>query len=67
MPIYRMSSRDRRALRNRRIQAWLKWTAVVLSATLLAVTLLLVYKRHTALSATAVPASLEVGNPVLAH
>ena len=54
-------------MRNRRIQAWLKWTAVVLSATLLAITWLLVYKRHTVVSATAVPASLEIRNPVLAR
>ena len=67
MPIYRMSSRDRRALRNRRIQAWLKWTAIVLSATLLAITLLLVHARRTVVSGTAEPAALEIGNPVLAR
>ena len=67
MPIYRMSSRDRRALRDRRFQAWLKWAAVVLSATLLAITLLLVHSRRTVVSATALHASLEIGNQVIAR
>ena len=67
MPIYRMSSQERRALRNRQIQTRLKWSAIVLSATLLAITLLLMHERRSTVSATALPASLEIGNPVTAR
>ncbi len=67
MPIYKMSSRDRRALRNRRMVMWAKWVAVALSATLLATTLLLVRSRHTLTAGAALPASLEMQQPIIAR
>ena len=67
MPIYKMSSRDRRALRNRRMIAWAKWVAIVLSATLLATTLLLVRARHNLTTDAALPASLEMRSPITAR
>ena len=67
MPIYKMSSRDRRALRNRRLVMWAKWVAIVLSATLLAATLLLVRAQYSLINASGSPASVEVGQPITAR
>ena len=67
MPIYKMSSRDRRALRNRRMIAWAKWVAIVLSAPLLMTTLLLVRARRNLTAGAALPVSLEMREPITAR
>ena len=67
MPIYKLSSRERRALKNLRIVAWAKWVAVVLSVALLATTLLLVRARRSLANGTSLPAAVEMRKPLVAR
>jgi hypothetical protein len=64
-----MSSLDRREQRHRQIAYWMKWGAVIISATLLATTLLLVHKLRTEMG-TSNPASavaIDLRRPVTAR
>ena len=64
MPIYKMSSHERREQRYRLIEKWAKWVAILLSATLLATTFLLLHMRRSSGPAIVAPRAVELAKPV---
>ena len=64
MPIYKISSHERREQRYRLIEKWAKWVAILLSATLLATTFLLLHLRRNAAPTMAAPRAVELAKPV---